>query len=193
MRIVVVNHVTLDGVMQGPGRADEDTRDGFTAGGWAVERNDPAMFEAVGRRMGSPGGGMLLGRRSYEGMLSHWNAAGGPFKEGLNAATKYVASRDPDAALEWPNSRLLGGDVPAAVAELKREEGGDLVVMGSGELIRSLLPHGLIDEFLVMIHPLVLGTGRRLFGESERAFDLKLADCEPTSTGVILATYEPLG
>ena len=104
MRIVVINHVTLDGVMQGPGRPDEDTRDGFTQGGWAEPGNDPAMLEAIGERMGKPDGGLLLGRRSYEDMLSTWNARGGPFKDGLNAARKYVASSRPTTQLEWPNS-----------------------------------------------------------------------------------------
>ncbi len=192
MRVTVINHVSLDGVMQGPGRPDEDTRGGFTAGGWASARSDTAMTEAVGRRMGRPGGGMLLGRRSYEGMLAHWNAEGGPFKEGLNAAAKYVASRHPEAELAWPNTTLLHGDVPAAVADLRRKPGGDLVIMGSGELIRSLLPRGLIDEFLLMVHPLVLGGGRRLFEPDGEAAELRLVGSEATSTGVILATYEPL-
>jgi dihydrofolate reductase len=190
MRVVVINHVTLDGVMQGPGRPDEDTRGGFTAGGWAAGRSDQGpMVEAVGERMGAPGGAMLLGRRSYEGMLGHWNAQGGPFKEGLNAATKYVASSDPGTALEWPNSTLLHGDVPAAVADLREQPGGNLVVMGSGELIRSLLPHGLVDEFLLMIHPLVLGSGRRLFEPDDHAFELQLVDSLTTPAGVIIATY----
>ena len=133
MRIVVINHVTLDGVMQGPGRPDEDTRGGFTHGGWAAPGNDPAMVEAIGERMGKPDGGLLLGRRSYEDMLSTWNARGGPFKDALNAARKYVASSRSTTQLEWPNSTLLHGDVPAAVAELKQRPGGNLVIMGSGQ------------------------------------------------------------
>lgn len=190
MRVVVINHVTLDGVMQGPGRADEDTRDGFTAGGWATERgDDPSILGAIGERMGR-GGGMLLGRRSYEGILSHWNAAGGPFKDGLNAMTKYVASSDPDTALEWPNSELLHGDVPAAVADLKGGPDGNLVMMGSGELIRSLLPHRLIDEFLLMVHPVVLGSGRRLFEHNGEAAKLKLVASTAVPNGVNLVAYE---
>jgi dihydrofolate reductase len=190
VQIVVINHVTLDGVMQGPGRPDEDTRDGFVHGGWATGTEDPVVMQAIGRRMGQPDGGLLLGRRSYEDMLGTWNERGGPFKKALNAAAKYVASSNQETELEWPNSTLLSGDVPAAVAALKRREGGNLVSMGSGELIRSLLPHGLIDEFLLLIHPLVLGSGRRLFDETQR-LELQLVDSDAGATGVIIATYRP--
>ena len=136
MRIVVVNHLTLDGVLQGPGRPDEDTRDGFSRGGWARPGNDPAMGAAMGAAMGQ-GFSWLFGRRSYDDMLTHWNAAGGPFKDGLNQTRKYVASSDPDADLPWPSSTVLTGDVPAAVADLRNRPGGNLVIMGSGQLIRS--------------------------------------------------------
>jgi dihydrofolate reductase len=192
MRIVVINHLTLDGVMQSPGRPDEDTRDGFSHGGWAIPGNDAAMFQAVGERMAKPGGGMLLGRRSYEDMLASWNAKGGPFKDGLNNTPKYVASCSSATRLEWPNSTLVHGDIPAAVAELKGNSGGNLVIMGSGKLIRSLIPHGLIDEYLLMIHPLVLGSGKRLFEHHGHVARLKLIGSTATTTGVILATYQPV-
>jgi dihydrofolate reductase len=191
MRIVVVNHITLDGIMQSPGRPDEDTRDGFRHGGWAWAGDDPAIFEATRQRMAPPGGGLLLGRRSYEGMLGTWNERGGPYKDALNAATKYVVSRSGSTRLEWPNSTLLHGDVVAGVAELKEREGGNLVIMGSGELIRSLLPHGLIDEYLLMIHPLVLGSGRRLFDSGEGLTELQLIESAATAKGVIIAAYRP--
>jgi dihydrofolate reductase len=191
MRVVVINHITLDGVMQAPGRPDEDTRGDFGHGGWAVPANDEVMGRALGRRMGRPDGGLLLGRRSYEDMLASWNAQGGPFKDALNDAPKYVASTSAETRLDWPNSTLLHGDVPAAVADLKRSGTGDLVIMGSGRLIRSLLPHDLIDEYLLMIHPLVLGTGHRLFEHDEQLVRLRLADSTPTTTGVIIARYEP--
>jgi dihydrofolate reductase len=191
MRIVVVNHLTLDGVMQGPGAPDEDERGGFTHGGWAGPGNDPAMFQAVGERMGRPGCGLLLGRRSYEGMLSAWNARGGPFKDALNGMSKYVASSSSTTKLDWPNSTLVHGDVPEAVAELKRSEEGNLIIMGSGQLIRSLIPLGLIDEYLLMIHPLLLGSGQRLFEHEDQTAKLKLVDSTATGTGVILATYKP--
>ncbi len=190
MRIVVINHVTLDGVMQSPGRPDEDIRGGFEHGGWALPGNDQALVDAIGDRMAKPDGGMLLGRRSYEDMLASWNAKGGPFKDGLNATSKYVASSNPETPLEWPNSTLLHGDVPAAVANLKREPGGNLVIMGSGQLIRSLLPHGLIDDYLLMIHPLILGSGRRLFDQDDFVTKLRLLSSEATASGVIIASYE---
>jgi dihydrofolate reductase len=192
MRIVVVNHITLDGVMQAPGRPDEDTRGSFTHGGWAAAGSDPSMLQAVGERMSVPGGGLLLGRRSYDDMLTIWNAKGGPFKDGLNNAAKFVASSSAETKLAWPNSTLLHGDVPAAVAALKKKEGGNLVIMGSGNLIRSLLPHNLIDEFFLMIHPLVLGTGQRLFEHTRHLTKLRLASTSSTPTGVILATYHPI-
>jgi dihydrofolate reductase len=190
VRVLVVNHVTLDGVMQGPGRPDEDTRDGFRHGGWAQAANDPAMGAAMSERMGE-GFSWLFGRRSYDDMLAHWNEVGGPFKDGLNGPTKYVASSNPDAHLPWPNSTLLTGDVPAAVASLRERPGGNLVVMGSAKLVQSLLPHGLVDEFLLMIHPLVLGSGRRLFGPDDDAHRLELVGCTPTASGVLMATYRP--
>ena len=122
-------------------------------------------------------------------MLSSWNARGGPYKSALNAATKYVASTSSATTLSWPNSTLVYGDIPAAVAELKRST--DLLIMGSGQLIRSLLPQGLIDEYLLMIHPLVLGSGQRLFDHDNHLAKLRLVHSTPTTTGVILATYQP--
>jgi dihydrofolate reductase len=192
VRVLVVNHVSLDGVLQGPGSPDEDTRDGFRHGGWALAGNDPAMGAALGERMGQDFS-WLFGRYSYDDMLSHWNEVGGPFKDGLNGTRKYVASSDPGADLPWPNSTLLHGDVPAAVAALREQPGGNLVIMGSGRLIRSLLPRGLVDELFLMIHPLVLGSGHRLFGPDDEVRRLRLVDCTPTATGVLLATYRPLG
>ena len=134
----------------------------------------------------------LFGRRTYEDLLASWNAKGGPFKDALNSAPKYVASTRSATRLDWPNSTLLHGDIPAAVAELKQNSAGDLVIMGSGQLIRSLLPHGLIDEYLLMIHPLVLGSGQRLFDHRDHHAKLRLLSSTPTTTGVILATYQPI-
>jgi dihydrofolate reductase len=188
-KVVVTNSVTLDGVMQGPGRPDEDTRGGFAHGGWAVPRGDDAMVVKMGERMGRDRA-FLFGRRTYEELLPSWNAQGGPFKDALNDAPKYVASNSSATRLEWPNSTLLHGDVPAAVDELKRQSGGNLVIMGSGELIGSLMAADLIDEYLLMIHPLVLGAGRRLFPEGMYA-SLRLTDSIATTKGVLLATYEP--
>jgi dihydrofolate reductase len=189
-RVVVINHLTLDGVMQAPGRPDEDTREGFEHGGWAQAGNDEVIGAALGARM-AESGGLLLGRRSYEDMLSFWNTQDSPFKDALNAAPKYVASRTSREPLPWPNSTLLAGDGADAVAELKREPGNDLQIMGSGKLIRSLMPRGLIDEYLLMIHPLVLGSGRRLFSDGISTSTLRLIEAKPTTTGVLIATYQP--
>ncbi len=188
MKVVVVNHISLDGVMQAPGRPDEDTRHGFTHGGWVDQEDDPAIGEAIGSVMGS-GFSWLFGHRTYDDLLGHWNAAGGPFKDGLNGSTKYVASADPDLRLSWPNSVLLAGDAVRRVAELRAREGGNLVMMGSGELIRSLIPHGLIDGLLLMIHPIVLGSGQHIFGSTDDARRFTLTDLQRTTAGTILATY----
>ena len=189
-----MNHVTLDGVMQGPGRADEDTRGGFTQGGWASRSVTPddATGKAMGERMAAGGGlaGWVFGRRTYEDLLATWNARGGPFKDGLNNSPKYVASTTLTEPLPWPNSTLLRGDTVAGVRALKAQAGGVLGIMGSGVLIGSLMAADLIDEYLLMIHPLVLGTGRRLFPEGVHV-SLRLADSVTSATGVVIATYEP--
>ena len=193
-RIVVMNHVTLDGVMQGPGRADEDTRGGFTQGGWGHRSVTPddAVGKAMGERMAAGGGlaGWLFGRRTYEELLASWNAQGGPFKDALNNSPKYVASTMLKEPLPWPNSTLLRGDIVDAVRALKAQSGGVLAIMGSGVLIGSLMVANLIDEYLLMIHPLVLGTGRRLFPGGVPV-SLRLSDSLTTATGVVIATYEP--
>ncbi len=193
-RLVVMNHVTLDGVMQAPGRPDEDTRGGFTQGGWGSRSTSAgdAAGKAMGERMAAGGGlaGWLFGRRTYEGLLATWNARGGPFKDSLNNSPKYVASTTLKDPLPWPNSTLLGGDVAEAVGALKARSDGVLAIMGSGELIGSLMAADLIDEYLLMIHPLVLGGGRRLFPANARV-TLRLTDSVTTSTGVVIATYEP--
>ncbi|MCS0603254.1 dihydrofolate reductase family protein [Streptomyces sp. LP11] len=191
MRIVVINHVTLDGVMQGPGRSDEDTRDGFAHGGWAAERaGDEAVTREWGRRL-SAGSGYLLGRRTYQDVLAYWNTQDSPFRDALDNAPKYVASSTLTEPLPWPHSTLLGGDVPSAVAELRNTPGGDLHIMGSGALIRSLTPLGLIDEFVLCVHPVVLGTGRRLFAEGFASTAFHLTDATPTATGIVIAGYRP--
>jgi dihydrofolate reductase len=188
-KVVVINSVSLDGVMQGPGRPDEDTRGGFAHGGWGVPYGDEATIAKMGERMGEDRA-FLFGRRTYEQLLSSWNARGGPFKDALNDADKFVASSNPATKLEWPNSTLLHGNVPAVVAELKEKSRTNLVIMGSGVLIASLMAADVIDEYLLMIAPVVLGAGRRLFPEGGRA-TLRLTECVATSRGVLLATYEP--
>lgn len=188
-KIIVMNAVTLDGVMQGPGRPDEDTRDGFAHGGWGVPYGDEATVAQMGERMGGDRA-FLFGRRTYEQLLTSWNARGGPFKDALNDTRKYVASSNSATTLDWPNSTLLHGDVPAAVAEIKDSAATNLVIMGSGVLIASLMAADAIDEYLLIIAPLVLGIGRRLFPEGVRT-RLRLTESVATSKGVVLATYEP--
>ncbi len=188
-RLVVVNHVTLDGVMQAPARPDEDRRGGFDRGGWAAANADAVMGETMGTRM-TGDGELLLGRRTYEDMASVWphRPADDPYAAVINARRKHVASRTLREPLDW-NATLLDGDVAGAVAALR--ERTDLAILGSGELIQSLMPHGLIDEYLLLVHPLVFGTGRRMFPDGGAPAALRLVDTVTTGTGVIIATYRP--
>jgi dihydrofolate reductase len=186
-KVIVMNAVTLDGVMQAPGRPDEDTRGGFAHGGWAIPYSDATMVAKMGERMGE-GHAFLFGRRTYEEVLRSWNARGGPFKDALNETQKYVASSNTTARLDWPNSTLLHGDVPAAVADLKQGSDANLVIMGSGVLIATLIAADLIDEYLLTIAPVVLGTGRRLFPEDVQT-SLRLLECVTARTGTLIATY----
>ena len=189
--ITVLNHLSLDGVMQAPGRPDEDRRGGFERGGWAMPDNDDVMGEALGERMGQ-GGALLFGRRTYEDFASYWpQQSDNPYTQMLEEAEKLVVSTTLGEPLPWKNSRLLSGDGADAVAVLKAEEGPDLLIMGSGVLVQSLMEQQLIDRFMLMIHPLVLGAGRRMFADEGAFADLRLVDSVTTTTGVIIATYEP--
>ena len=188
-KILVANHVTLDGVMQAPARPDEDTRDGFAHGGWAIPRDDPLMAAKIGERM-ADGPVFLFGRRTYEDFHAVWTQrAGDRFAEALTNTPKYVASRTLSEPLPWNNSTLLAGDAAEAVAELKQQTPGTLTIFGSGELIASLAAADLIDEYLLMVHPLVLGSGHRLFRGGTSA-SLHLIEAVTTATGVVIASYE---
>jgi len=190
-KIVVFNSVTLDGVMQAPGRADEDARGGFPYGGWAAPYSDPEMGKAAGESMATSGA-LLFGRRTYEDFYSVWpNRTDNPFTEVLNNTPKYVASRTVQEPLPWMNSILLKGDMPEAVASLKGRLEKDVVVLGSGELLQTLMKHNLIDLYMLLIHPLVLGTGTRLFRDGGLFSKLQLVDAKPTTTGVLIASYKP--
>jgi dihydrofolate reductase len=193
-KLVVTNHITLDGVMQAPGGRDEDTRGGFEHGGWAAAYTDEVMGRFMGERI-TQGGSLLFGRLTYEKMFSFWpkQTDDNPFTPLMNERQKYVASTTMSEPLAWQNSTLLDGDVPAKVAALKEQEtGGNIAILGSGALVQSLLPHGLIDQFVLTIHPLVLGSGRRLFADDGTTARLKLVHSEPTTTGVLIAVYEPV-
>jgi dihydrofolate reductase len=189
-KVVVINHLTLDGVMQAPGRADEDRRGGFEHGGWAQPNNDEVMGRVMGEGM-AQGGSLLLGRRTYEAFYDFWpKQKDNPFTEVLDNTQKYVASTTLKEPLPWVNSTLLSGDVPQAVAKLKEQPGKDIGVLGSGDLVGSLMRHNLVDRFVLMIHPLVLGTGRRLFPDGGPVATLRLVDSVMTTKGVMIATYE---
>ena len=191
MKVVVINNVSLDGVFQAPGRADEDTRGGFAYGGWASKNAgapDPEIGAAMGVRM-SQSDGLLFGRRTYVDVLETWNARGGPFKDALNAAQKYVVSHTLTDPPPWPNTTLITGDVVNAVADLRSRPGRELHVMGSGQLIEKLAAHQLIDEYLLMIFPVILGSGRRLFA-GDTYEELDLIDARATESGVVIATYK---
>jgi dihydrofolate reductase len=189
-KVVVIEHVTLDGVMQAPGRPDEDTRDSFEHGGWAQGRADEVMGRKLGEGM-AQGGPLLLGRRTYQDFFSFWpKQTDNPYTEVLDSAEKYVASTSLKEPLPWKNSTLLDGDATSAVAELKEQPGNDFTVLGSGQLVQSLMRRDLVDELLLMIHPLVFGSGRRLFPDGGPVAALTLVDSETTTTGVMIARYK---
>jgi dihydrofolate reductase len=193
--VVVFMNLTLDGVMQAPGRPDEDRRGGFQHGGWAnvqvrTPDADPVLASVAGESMANTGA-LLLGRRTYEDFYGYWpKQTDNPFTEVLNATQKYVASTTLEEPLAWSNSTLLKGDAGDAVATLKRQLDKDLVVLGSGELVWSLMRRNLVDQYILLIHPLVLGSGRRLFPDGGPSATLRLLDTKTTTTGVLVATYQ---
>ena len=190
-RVVAFIHLTLDGVMQAPARPDEDTRDGFRHGGWAKGYDDPVMARSVGESMGSTGA-ILLGRRTYEDFYDVWpKRTDNPFTAVLNNTLKYVASRTLTEPLPWMNSKLLPGSAEDSVAMLRQQPGKDIVILGSGVLVQSLLRHHLIDELMLTIHPIVLGSGRRLFADDDTFAKLELLHATPTTKGVVIARYRP--
>jgi dihydrofolate reductase len=193
MRKVIVNEwMSLDGVVQAPGQPDEDTSGGFEHGGWHVPYLDDTAAQEVLENL-NDAGGFLLGRRTYEIFAGYWPSAPEEeqaFAQPLNTKPKYVASRTL-TDLEWQNSTVLEGDVAEAVAALKQEDGGDLHVIGSTELVQTLLEHDLVDEFRLMIDPLVVGGGKRLFRDDGALRSMRLVDSEVTTTGAIMAAYAP--
>ena len=192
MRNVVVNEfVSLDGVAQAPGAEDEDTSGGFQHGGWSMQYMDePAMTSVLGAI--NEAGAYLLGRRTYDIFASYWPNAPEEeqvIAEPLNTKPKYVVSRTLEDPLEWQNSSVLQGDVADGVTALKQEDGGDIHVIGSLDLLKSLLEHDLVDEFRLMIDPVAVGGGKRLFPDDGELRQFRLAASQATTTGAILATY----
>ena len=194
MRKVIVNEfMSLDGVVQAPGSADEDTSGGFRHGGWHLRYFDDVSQKRVLESI-VEAGGFLLGRRTYEIFASYWPNA--PEEEQviaqpLNTKPKYVASMTLSEPLAWQNSTLLEGDVVEAVDALKQQDGADLHVIGSAELVQMLMEYNLVDEFRLMIDPVVLGGGKRIFRDDGSLRPLRLVDSEVTRTGAIHATYAP--
>ena len=191
-RLLVNTFLTLDGVMQAPGGPEEDRSGGFAHGGWSVNYWDERMGEVMGEALSRPFA-LVLGRRTYDIFAAHWPHASE--EEGaatFNEATKYVASRS-NPTLEWANSELIEGDAAEGVAALKAEDGPELQVHGSSDLLQTLIRHGLVDEFRLWIFPVVVGSGKRLFGDGTSAAGLRLVDSTVSSTGVVMGTYEPAG
>jgi dihydrofolate reductase len=189
--LVVNTFVSLDGVMQGPGGPEEDPTGGFELGGWTVPHWNDEMGQVMGEFMGKPFD-LVLGRKTYEIFAAHWPHSDQPGAAELNRATKYVASRTLED-LEWENSQVLRGDVGEAVGRLKEEDGPELQVHGSSNLIQTLHREGLVDRFQMFIFPVVLGKGKRLFAESAPPVTLRLVDGKVFDTGVVWAVFEPAG
>jgi dihydrofolate reductase len=191
-KLIVQSFVTLDGVMQAPGGPGEDDDGGFAYGGWSVNYWDDQMGEVMGQATSRPFA-MVLGRRTYDIMAAYWPDA--PEEAGakvFNDATKYVASRG-RPTLDWSNSVLVEGDAADGLAALKREDGPELQVHGSANLIQTLLRHNLVDEYRLWVFPVVIGSGKRLFGDGALPAGLRLVDHTTSSTGVVMGTWEPAG
>lgn len=189
-KLTVISFLTLDGVMQSPGAKDEDTEGGFGFGGWQLpffEDSDTGLDEVM-----KSADALLIGRKTYEIFASYWPTTGKDIEwigDYMNNITKYVASRRLKK-VEWQNSQLLVGNVVHAIAEIKAQSGKDIIVFGSGDLVQTLMSHNLVDEYFLTIHPLILGSGKRLFRESEIAHDLVLLKSKTTKKGVVALTYK---
>src|SRR4051812_20285646 len=193
-KVIVIEWMTLDGVVQGPVSPEEDRSGGFENGGWHAPHSRDEQFQHATVAAIANAGAFLLGRGTYEEFAAHWPNAS-PEEQALaaplNTRPKYVASTTLTAPLAWNGSTLLGRDVASAVAALKREGEGYLLVLGSPELVRTLLAHGLIDELRLMIDPVVVGGGKRLFADDGVLHTLRLADSTVTTTGAVMTTYLP--
>jgi len=191
-KLIVSTFLTLDGVMQAPGGPGEDDSGGFAHGGWSVNYWDEQMEQVMGGATSTPFD-LVLGRRTYDIFAAHWpHATDDPGAKPFNDATKHVASRS-DPTLEWSNSVLIDGDAAEGIAALRKEDGPELQVHGSGNLIQTLLRHNLVDQYRLFVFPLVIGSGKRLFSEGTIPSGLKLVDSSVSTTGVVIGTYEPAG
>jgi len=192
-KLIVSEFVTLDGVMQAPGGSDEDRSGGFEHGGWQMSYHDDTFGNFVVEGIAGAGG-FVLGRKTYEIFAGYWPTASdeeGVIRDPLNNLPKFVASKTLRDPLPWNNSKVIKGDLAAGIRKLKKENGNHLLVIGSGNLVQTLIQNDLVDEYRLMIHPLVLGSGVRLFGEGNPRRPLELVDTTTSTTGVVLATYRP--
>jgi dihydrofolate reductase len=189
----VIEFLSLDGVMQAPGDPEEDTEGGFRHGGWQLPYVDDVLGESAVEGMASTDA-YLFGRKTYEKMADFWPTAPAddPFAQHLNGTQKYVASRTLER-VDWEPTTILAGDVAGEVAKLKEQAGQNIVVLGSGELVQTLIDHDLVDEFYLGVYPIVLGGGKKLFRDADDARKLDLIDSTPTATGGVLLTYRPAG
>ena len=191
-KLIVSTFLTLDGVMQAPGGPEEDEAGNFAHGGWSVNYFDEQVAQFMGEAMSVPFD-LVLGRKTYDIMAAHWpHAPEEESPEVMNDATKYVASRG-RPTLGWSNSVLIEGDAAEGIAALKQEDGPELQVHGSGNLIQTLMRHGLVDQYRLLIFPVVIGSGKRLFSEGTIPSGLKLVDSKVSTTGVVIGTYELAG
>jgi dihydrofolate reductase len=192
MRNLVVNtFLTLDGVMQGPGGPEEDTSNGFAQGGWTVPYFDDAVGEAMGESMADPFE-LVLGRRTYEIFAAHWPNTDEPPAELFNNTVKHVASTTL-RSLDWAGSQLIEGDVSEAIGRLKEQDGPQLMVVGSATLIQTLLANGLVDELQLLVFPVVVGSGKRLFGDGAVPAGFELSGSKASASGVLIASYRAAG
>jgi dihydrofolate reductase len=187
----VIEFLSLDGVMQAPGAPDEDTEGGFRHGGWQRPYFDDVLGASAAEGMAATDA-YLFGRKTYQKMAAYWPNApeDDPYAQHLNATPKYVASRTL-SSLDWQNSTLIDGDVAAEVATLKAQPGGNIAVLGSGELVQTLIENDLVDEYFLAVFPILLGNGKRLFRDADRARNLRLVDSKTSTTGGLILTYRP--
>jgi len=191
-KIIAITQVTLDGVMQSPGGPEEDPRNGFTRGGWAMPFLDDALSQAVRETIAGEFD-MLLGRRTYDIFAAYWpNQGDNPIAKAFNKATKYVVTRRLDQ-LDWEHSQRIGGDVVDEVRRLKASDGPALHIWGSSELLQTLIAAELVDEYRIWVFPVVLGEGKRLFENGVPPRSLSLVATRSTPRGVLLNTYRPAG
>jgi dihydrofolate reductase len=187
----VIEFLSLDGVIQGPGSPEEDTEGGFRHGGWQRPYLDEVLGAAAAEGMAATDA-YLFGRKTYEKMASFWPTAPAddPYARHLNSTPKYVASRTLESA-DWASTTILSGDVAAAVADLKAQPGGNIAVLGSADLVQTLIAADLVDEYFLAVFPILLGSGKRLFRDSDRLRELELVSSRTSSTGGLITTYRP--